>query len=115
MGLCRLASGRTPAPSFRKVYDKGRSAGNRLLVLYYLAGDDDFRLGVSAGKRLGKAVVRNRLKRRVKEAFRRLRPSLVRGGQLVFIIRHGAVAATFLEILNAERDLLKRMELLQNG
>ncbi len=103
------------APSFRKVYSEGRSNANRLLVLYYLPCDSELRFGVSAGKKLGGAVLRNRLRRRVKEAFRLLLPHLTRGGHVVFIVRRGAQKASYLEILNAEKDLLKRMELLQDA
>ena len=110
-----MVSGRIPAPSYRKVYDEGRSAANRYLVVYYLPGEVGIRLGVSAGKRLGKAVVRNKLKRRVKEAFRSLLPGLRKGGQVVFIVRRGAVSGTYADIENAVKDLLKRMELLGNA
>jgi ribonuclease P protein component len=110
-----VVSGRIPAPSYRKVYDEGRSAGNRYLVLYFLPGEGGLKLGISAGKRLGKAVVRNKLKRRVKEAFRRLLPAVGKDGQLVFIVRRSAVSGSYADIENAMKDLLKRMDLLRNA
>jgi ribonuclease P protein component len=110
-----VVSGRIPAPLYRKVYDEGRSAGNRYLVIYYLPEEVGIRFGVSAGKRLGKAVVRNKLKRRVKEAFRRFLPKIGKGGQVVFIVRRSAVSGTYADIENAVKDLLNRMELLENA
>lgn len=109
-----MVSGRIPHPIFKRVYEHGKSAANKFLVLYYLSESDgeEIRLGVSVPRRLGKAVVRNRAKRRVKEAFRRITSEFPVSGQFVFIVREAAARGSFEDILTAMRDLLKRMGLL---
>ncbi len=102
---------RIPAPSYRKVYEEGRSVSDRHLVLYYLP-EEETKFGISVSKRLGKAHVRNKLKRRVKEGFRLILPEIRKGGQVVFIVRRGSVSCTFWELCKSMRSLLKRMKLL---
>jgi ribonuclease P protein component len=62
-------------------------------VLYAgrIVGDEKSRLGVTVSKRVGVAVIRNRIKRRVREAYRlMLRAMLKPGVSLVVIARSGA-------------------------
>jgi ribonuclease P protein component len=57
---------------FNKVYRYGKSVANHQFVLYYLPQPklEHFRLGVSVSKKIGNAVVRNRLRRMMKEIIR---------------------------------------------
>lgn len=74
--------------SFQAVYRSGKSYANRHLVLYVLPQRGrERRVGFAAGKRLGSAVVRNRVKRLLREAYRLHQHRLAVGFDLVIVGR----------------------------
>jgi ribonuclease P protein component len=84
---------------FDAVYRKGRSVSTRHLVLYSFPRDEDEalgtepRLGLAVSRKVGGAVVRNRLKRRLRAAFQELEQSLSPGRDYVLIVRPGLAEA----------------------
>ncbi len=101
------------AKDFAAVRREGRSWSDRLLVLVARPNDLDVtRFGISVGKRVGKAVVRNKVKRRLREAARLTK---VRNGwDLVLIARKDASSADYHRLDRSMRALLKRARVLDS-
>ena len=79
---------------FERVYRQGRSKGNRFLVLYAFPreapAEDGPRLGLSVSRRVGGAVERNRVKRKLREAFWQEAERLPAGADYVVVARPDA-------------------------
>jgi len=73
---------------FRRIYTKGKCFVHPALVTYCVKGRSGrFRIGITAAKKVGGAVQRNRARRVIREAFRALSPQLVGSWDLVFVAR----------------------------
>ena len=82
---------------FDAVYRHGRSVSTRFLVLYWFPRDDaeeEPRLGLAVPKAIGGAVVRNRVKRQLREVWRSLLAVVPGGHDYVLIARPGLAEAT---------------------
>lgn len=103
---------------FQAVYKQGRSAANSAAVVYVLPSKRGrtapSRVGVAAGRRLGKATVRNRVKRRVKEAVRLLWPRVKPGFELIVIARHAAKDIEFIQLQARLQELFERLGVLES-
>lgn len=96
---------------FDAVFQRGRAWNNDLLVLRSLANEmDQNRYGFVTSKRLGKAVVRNRVRRRLQEAVRLL--PLKTGWDVVVSAKTAAAQADYHELNRAVVDLLARARIL---
>lgn len=105
----------TSATDFRRVRRTGKSYAHPLAVLIVRPnGTARSRYGVTASKSIGSAVARNRAKRRMREVLRELHPEIEAGVDLVLIGRSGLAEATWPELNQAVRGLLKRAGLV-NG
>jgi ribonuclease P protein component len=99
---------------FDRVYREGNSRGNRFLVLHSFArdeGDDaaGARLGLSVGRKIGKAVTRNKVKRAVRESFWELADELTPGHDYVIVARPGVEALLEREGLEGVRTALAEL------
>lgn len=73
---------------FRRIYARGRSYPSSALVTYVMKNRRDaVRYGITAGKKIGNAVERNRSRRVIRAAFFELFPSIQEGCDIVFVAR----------------------------
>lgn len=94
---------------FRGAYYRGRSFVHPLLIVYVRKNRFGFpRFGITTGKKLGKAVKRNRCRRLIREAYRQLAPEIVGGFDMVFVARAATVESREPKVEKAMRDLLKK-------
>lgn len=84
---------------FRRMYAKGKSCSNRYLVVYCRRnGSNVNRMGYTVSTKLGGAVVRNRVRRRLREIARLNMPRLKTGRDIVIVARSRAVDASYAEL-----------------
>ena len=96
------------ARDYTQVFERGRRTAEPLLVLHWLARDTAARLGLAVSRKVSKrAVARNRIKRVLRESFRRLRHQLP-PGDYVFVARAAAAHASNDALRTAQRGLLQR-------
>ena len=89
---------------FRRLYSRGKSAVNPCLALYCRKNNLGYtRLGITVGVKLGKAVVRNRTRRRIREAYRLHEDRFCPGYDIVVVARVRAAHSRYREL---ERSLL---------
>ncbi len=93
---------------FQRSRKEGKSFPGRFLVLSVVAEPEaqPFRFGIILTKKVGNAVVRNRVRRRIRGLLSKFGERIAPGHQLVIIARYTAPAAGFEEL---ERDWLKQL------
>ena len=110
MGLPQELRLRKPS-DFARVASAGRGRSNGLLTVRFSPNTLEVsRFGFSTSKKLGKAVERNRIKRRLREAARKT--PLRMGYDLIVIARAASAAASYQELADALADAVRRAGLL---
>lgn len=99
---------------FQKVYKKGSSHASGNIVLYALRNYDrrNTLVGITVAKNRGNAVIRNRIRRRIKEAYRVLHPFVKEGFIIVLVARKACAQACSTVIQDELYALLKKAALL---
>ena len=92
---------------------KGKRLSRDGLSLFYRANDvGNFRVGISVGKKLGNAVKRNLLRRRLRDCIGRALRDRNAGYDLVFVARQELAGGEFDQVLRAVTRVLERSEVL---
>ena len=101
---------------FREAYGQNRKFVGRFMVVWLREGESaGLRLGVVSSRKIGGAVVRNRARRRLREMFRRERPSLRGTVDLVIVARASIEAASWEELVADFRKIAVRAGLTESG
>jgi ribonuclease P protein component len=92
---------------FARLAARGRTRADRLLVVHFVANACAHdRYGISTGRRLGNAVVRNQIRRRVREILRAAPRGGGQGWDILVVVRPASTSASFDELRVALERLL---------
>ena len=102
---------------FRALYARGRhSAGGRLAV-YAMKNrlKDTSRMGITVSSKLGGAVTRNRVRRRLRECYRMLEQDTHTRWDIVIVARHGALQSDFAGLKREMRAHLRKLDIVRGN
>ncbi|MCR6545645.1 ribonuclease P protein component [Dehalobacterium formicoaceticum] len=95
---------------FRLTYKKGKSLVNPYLVLYFRKNQKNtYRIGFSVSKKVGKAVIRNRVKRKLREICRLNEKLFSIGYDYIFVVRVRSKDASYHKLEKNLLDLIHKM------
>jgi ribonuclease P protein component len=97
---------------FRRVVQGGERVSGKRLTMYWIPSEEPSRAGFVSKRELGGAVVRNRARRVLREAWRQVGPSVGRPVDVVFVARPAMAGAKTSEVAQEIRALLVRQGLI---
>lgn len=94
---------------FQEAFQKGHSFANRQFVVYALTKEDQdyFRIGLSVSKKIGNAVMRNQIKRYIRQAVFELSDQILKGNDYIVIARKPLAEMDFFEVKKSLTHVLK--------
>lgn len=100
---------------FQTVFDKHDSVANRIFIVYKMNKPQQrhFRVGISVGKKIGNAVHRNWVKRRIRQTITDLKPQLKADYDFLVIARPKADQMSMPDVKKNLTQVLKLAHLLQ--
>ena len=99
---------------FQRLYSRGKSAVTPYMVVYARKTKKRTnRIGITVSTKLGKAVVRNRVRRRIREIYRLAEQRFLPGCEIVVVARVRAVKAPYDRLEKAFMDACGKLDLLR--
>ena len=101
---------------FKEIFQYGTSFANRKFIVYQLENQQNhFRVGLSVSKKLGNAVTRNQIKRRIRHILLNVRGHLADDVDFVVIARKGVESLDYAEMEKNLLHVLKLSKIYQEG
>ena len=101
---------------FKAIFKEGTSFANRKFVIYRLENKQKhFRVGLSVSKRLGNAVTRNQIKRRIRHILQNAKGEISEDVDFVVIARNGVEALGYAEMEKNLLHVVKLSKIYQEG
>lgn len=98
---------------FRRLYAKGKSVATPALVVYFRKTNRDYnQLGITVSTKVGNAVTRNRVRRRLREIYRLNEERLPKGLDIVVVARQKSPYVSYAELEKAYLYACSRLEIL---
>jgi len=98
---------------FKKVFSEGRRIEGKNLIIFILKNDYNFnRPGIIIKKETGKAVIRNKIKRWLKEAFQLVNKKLSPGYDIIMLAKNNIGESDYFEICHDLENLFYKGKLL---
>lgn len=100
---------------FQTVFHQGDSKANRQFVVYVLQKEDQahFRVGLSVGKKIGNAVVRNQVKRFIRQAITNMSDDIRSDIDFIVIARYPTADMTLAEITSSLAHVFKLAQVFE--
>jgi ribonuclease P protein component len=103
------------AAEFERVKKEGRSVHGRLMLLGVLKGlgEERARVGIITSRKVGSAVVRNGVRRRIREIVRHARPKMRAGVWMVIIAKSAGARAVYAQLRDEWTQLARKAGCLE--
>ena len=101
---------------FRRLYNKGKSAVSPYFAIYCRkTGRPESRLGITTGVKLGHAVKRNFVRRRIRELYRTNEENMLPGYDVVVVARTRAIYGRYADLERSFRQQMRKLGILTSG
>lgn len=98
---------------FKKVFLEGKKIEGKNLVVFIIENNFKFnRSGVIVKKEIGNAVVRNKIKRRAREAYRQINRKLFQGYDIIILVKKSVVGLEYFELYSELENLFYKEKFL---
>jgi ribonuclease P protein component len=102
---------------FQEIFKKGKSVANRQFVVYSFkrAENENFKFGLSVSKKVGNSVIRNQIKRYLRQTLLELSNQIHKDVEFIIIARKPAATMDFAEIKSSMIHVLRLARILEKN